>query len=305
VSASPITSARFQWLDVARHELRIAFATRRAWVVASFYVLIAVLGAAAYAGSVHAIERHTVGMLTERGVDARRAEKAVSSGAQHTIAELAAKLAGAEGAQIAPSLTASPLPPAFLWGALGVFPFLVLLTSFDIVAADLQARSLCYAVLRTSRRSLLVGKLCAQSVLFLAVNLIAIAAMVSAVAMAVDDFELTAAAPGLLRSWVLLIPYCFCYLGLATACSTRIAHPTLALLTALGVMLALRLVGLVAHVPDRLAALRPLQWLSPSSYAAGFWEAGVSAPLVSSVAYLAFGSAFLAAALRTLERRDL
>ena len=51
-----------------------------------------------------------------------------------------------------------PCSPCFLWCSLSFLPFLILLTSFDQLASDLQARSLCYSTLRARRSEILLGK---------------------------------------------------------------------------------------------------------------------------------------------------
>lgn len=296
-----------QVLSVVQHELAVALATRRALAVLLLYVLTAALGGAAYAASVSAIQRHSVELLATRGIDGERAKRAVASGSQHTVEQIVEKLAGTEGNAVAPSLTRSAAPAAFLWGSLAVLPLLILLTSFDLVAGELESRSLCYAVLRAPRRTLLFGKLVAQALLLLGVTLAASLVLVSVVATMHESFTWEEVVPGMLRSCGALAGYAFCYLGLSVACSALVRQPFQALLAGLGLVLALRLIALLVHVPDASAwsALRPLRWLSPTSYEPGLWEAGVGGPLGSIAVYLVFGAVALGVAFRSLERRDL
>jgi hypothetical protein len=46
-----------------------------------------------------------------------------------------------------------------------------------------------------------------------------------------------------MRTWLLLLPYGFAYLGLSAFCSACVKQPSLALILALGLMVGLRLIG--------------------------------------------------------------
>jgi ABC-type transport system involved in multi-copper enzyme maturation permease subunit len=294
-------------VTIARHELGITIATRRAAAAAILYLVAAVLGGVGYLLSVRAIEQQAIQALVDKGVDSARAAASVSVAGQQAYQRLIMLLAGTAPEPVAASFTDSVILPAFFWGSLAFLPFLVLLTSFDMLAADLQARSLCYTVLRAPRVTVLLGKVAAQAILFVGLTVVASVALVGVALAMLTTFQLGAALPGLLRAWALLLPYGLCYLGLSAFCSASTRQPTLALVEAIGLMIALRILGLLAHIPEdaKWALLRPLQWLSPAHYQAGLWEASPSGPLISVAAYLAFGAAFLALAARLLDRRDL
>ena len=61
------------------------------------------------------------------------------------------------------------------------------------------------------------------------------------------------------------------------------------------------------HVPAEhsLGFLRHLEWLSPAAHHKGLWLAGLTAPVLSVVAYLSFAAVFILLAIWKLERRDL
>jgi ABC-type transport system involved in multi-copper enzyme maturation permease subunit len=292
---------------IARHELAITVATRRAVAAAGLYLVTALLGGVGYVKSLQGMQRQAERMLAERGANPAQAAEAVSRATHEAYEKLVMFLAGTADVPVAASLTDSLILPAFLWGSLAFLPFLVVLTSFDVIAGDLQARSLCYSVLRAPRMAILLGKLLAQAALFVGLSVVSSLALLGVAASLLDDFAIVAAVPGLVRVWLLLLPYGFCYLCLSAFCSASLRQPTVALLAAFGLMVALRLLGLFAHVPEgsALGPLRYLGWLSPAQYQAGLWESGFTGPAFSALAYLAFAAVFLAFANRVLAERDL
>lgn len=292
---------------IARHELAITVATRRAVAAAGLYLVTALLGGVGYVKSLQGMQRQAERMLAERGANPAQAAEAVSRATEEAYEKLVIFLAGTADVPVAASLTDSLILPAFLWGSLAFLPFLVVLTSFDVIAGDLQARSLCYSVLRAPRLAILLGKLLAQAALFVGLSVVSSLALLGVAASLLDDFAIVGAVPGLVRVWLVLLPYGFCYLCLSAFCSASLRQPTVALLAAFGLMVALRILGLFAHVPEgsALSPLRYLGWLSPAQYQSGLWEAGFAGPAFSALAYLAFGGVFLAFANRVLAGRDL
>jgi ABC-type transport system involved in multi-copper enzyme maturation permease subunit len=292
---------------IARHELVIAIATRRAVAAAGLYLVTALLAGIGYVKSLQGMQRQAAQMLAERGANPTQAAEAVSRATHEAYEKLVVFFAGTSDLPVAASLTDSLILPAFLWGSLAFLPFLVVLTSFDVIAGDLQARSLCYSVLRAPRIAILLGKLLAQAALFVGLSVVASLALLGVAASLLDNFEIFSALPGLVRVWLVLLPYGICYLSLSAFCSAALRQPTLALIAAFGVMVALRILGLFAHIPEghALAPLRYLRWLSPAQYQSGLWEAGLAGPLFSVVAYLTFAALFLVFATRVLDGRDL
>jgi ABC-type transport system involved in multi-copper enzyme maturation permease subunit len=292
---------------IARHELMITVATRRAVAAAGLYLVTALLGGIGYVKSLQGMQRQAARMLAERGANPAQAAEAVSRATHEAYEKLVVFLAGTADVPVAASLTDSLILPAFLWGSLAFLPFLVVLTSFDVIAGDLQARSLCYSVLRAPRAAILVGKLLAQAALFVGLSVVSSLALLGVAASLLDDFAIAAAVPGLVRVWLVLLPYGFCYLCLSAFCSASLRQPTVALLAAFGLMVALRILGLFALIPEgsALGPLRYLGWLSPAQYQSGLWEAGFAGPAFSALAYLAFAGVFLAFANRVLAGRDL
>lgn len=294
-------------LEVARHELLVAVRTKRAVWVAALYLISAVLGGIGVIMALRYAEKGMTEELMRQGVDSAAAAGALSTMSEQAFQKVAAFFAGVESEQVAASLQSSIILPFFLWGSLAFLPFLVLLTSFDQIAADLQSRSICYSVLRVRRMSILYGKILAQTIIFVAVTAIGSLALSIIAAILLDSFSIIDTAPGILRIWLVLIPFGMCYLAISAFCSSMVRQPFTALMSAIGIVVALWLVGYLRFVPEdsALGFLRYLEWISPATYQDGLWLEGLTGPAGSCAAYLGFALIFIAAATWRLGGRDL
>ncbi len=290
---------------VAKQELVVALRTKRAIAFAALYLTAAVLGGLGYVNAVRLIEEQAMGLMQKQGADPLTAANALSLAGQQAYQELLKWFAGTE--TVDPSLRDSVILPAFLWGSLAFLPFLVLLTSFDMVAADLGNRAVCYVTTRVPRLAFLLGKMAAQAVIFITLTVLGSLALVLLAASLLESFVVTDTLAGLVRLWGLLLPYGLCYLGISAFASSTTKQPGLALLSALGIITALRVPSWFGGIPAEASVgfLRHVQWLSPATYQTGLWEQGVLQPLVSVAAYLGFGVVFTLLAARSLSRRNL
>ncbi|MEE8408387.1 MAG: ABC transporter permease subunit [Myxococcota bacterium] len=294
-------------LEVARHELLVAFRTKRAVWIAAIYLISAVLGGIVVIMTLRLSEQKLTEELMRQGADATSAAGALAKLSEQAFQQLAAFFAGAESEQVAASLQTSIILPFFLWGSLAFLPFLILLTSFDQIAADLQSRSICYSVLRVRRMSILYGKLLAQTAIFVSVTAIGSLSLSLLAAVLLESFSIVDTAPGLLRIWVVLIPFGLCYLAISAFCSSLMRLPFASLMSAIGIVIGLRVAGWFRYIPEDHAFgfLRHLEWVSPATYQDGLWLEGFAGPASSSVAYLGFALVFLGAATWRLGGRDL
>ncbi len=295
-------------LVIFRQQLLVVVKTWRIGIFAALYGAFALVGGLAYLMSLRFAEKQAIRLLVDNGASPAQAASAISLGSEKAYQQLVAWLAGVTDiAQVAPSIKESLVLPAFLWGSLAFLPLLVVLVSFDHLAAELNSRSICFTVVRVSRRSFLAGKLLAQATLFAALTAVASLALVGLAAIMLQSFSTASALPGLLRLWLLLLPYGLAYLALASFCSASTKEPTLALVMAIGAMIGLRTLGWLRHIPTghSLSFLRHLHWLSPATYQDGLWQSGLRGPLTSVAAYLAFAAVFTLLADLRLARRDL
>src|SRR4051812_24628129 len=125
---------------IALHELAITVATRRALAAVALYLVTALLGGVGYVKSLNAMRRQAAHALESPGADPSQVAAAVSSMTRQAYDQLVMFLSGTDGVPVAKSLTDSMILPAFLWGSLAFLPFLVVLTSFDMISSDLQTR---------------------------------------------------------------------------------------------------------------------------------------------------------------------
>jgi ABC-type transport system involved in multi-copper enzyme maturation permease subunit len=289
-------------LQITRAELALTLRTQRAVALLGLYLVSAVMAGLGYVLIVRGVEKQALAALVQGGLSPTEASRSLSLASEQGYAQLVAFFAGVPPAALAPAIRESIVLPALLWGSLAFLPFVVVLTSFDLVAGDLATRALVYPALRVSRLAVLLGKLAAQTAIVAVLTAVAAVTLVLLAQGLLSSFSILDALPGLLRVIVLLVPYGFCYLGLTVFASVSTREPRSALLIALGIMVGLRILGWTE------SASIPLQWLSvvsPARYHAGLWQDGLSAPLTSVLAYLLIGAAFTALAARRLGGRDL
>ena len=84
-------------------------------------------------------------------------------------------------------------------------------------------------------------------------------------------------------------------------------QPVPALLSAVAIIIALRVIGWLRYIPDSsdYAFLQHARWLSPATYQDGMWLQGLVDPFASAGAYVGFGVIFLTMAVLRLGARDL
>lgn len=290
------------------HELATLFKTRRVVALLSVYLGVGALGGLIYVKTLDAMFEAAEEAAVDRGLSQADAEKAIREAATDMRGRVLAFVAGGvEEDEVAESLSASFVLPAFLWSSLMFLPFLVLLTSFDYVSTELSARSLRYSALRASRAELLLGKAAAHLLLFSGLSLLGSLSLVAMAAGLMDDFSLIDNVPGLGRVWLSLLPFAACYLAISTFASTTTTKPIFALLLSFSITAILRMANWFDLVPEEssASALRLISYLSPAHYHAGLWLADLSQPLLSSAVYSVFAAAFMGLSLWMLMERDL
>ncbi|OGQ84595.1 MAG: hypothetical protein A2289_14880 [Deltaproteobacteria bacterium RIFOXYA12_FULL_58_15] len=294
-------------VEIARNELLTALKTKRAVWVGAFYVASAALAGFVLTIVIHNIESMLMDPLMAQGMSAEEAASAISLSSEQSFVKMLAWFLDVEPDQVADVFRQSVIAPFFFWGSLSFLPFLIFLTSFDQVAADLQSRAICYSTLRASRTEILLGKLSAQTAIFVLLTIIASLVWLALATASVSSFSVTTGLAGVVRMLFLLLPFGLCYLAISTFCSSAFRQPIAALLAAFGIMMFLWAIGLLDKVPvdHELGLLHYGKYLSPSAYEDGLWLAGYWDPLVSSIAYLLFAAAFTSGAALILRRRDL
>lgn len=295
-------------LEVARHELDVILRTRRAVVLVALYFGLAVLGGAIYVMVLRFAEREALELFMSQGSSEAIARQNMESAALEGYRKITAWLAGVdEISAIASSWRDSVILPVFFWCSLAFLPFVIMLTSFDQISADLQSRSLCYNILRARRSAILLGKALAHTVVFTVLSAVCSVLLVLLASLMLDTVSLGDSLWGLFRLWLLLIPFGLCYLGISTFASSLNRQPMPALVSAVAIVIGLWVLSLFRFVPSSSSwsFLQHLRFASPATYESGLWLAGFADPAASAAAYLGFGAVFVGLAMLRLYTRDL
>ena len=288
-------------LEIVIYELQSAVATRRALMVIGLYLASGILGSVAYVASISKIEEQAIEGFVEQGVSADEAANAVSVIGDQAYEKMVAFFVGAPQEQLNPMLIDSPILPVFLWASLIFLPFLILMTSFDHVVGDLNNRSICYQLLRVSRRETLIGKTLAQMLLYTSITFINAGCLLLLGISMLESLDVSLALPGLLLAWALLIPVGFCYLSITTFASSIARQPFSALVITIFILFGLNVLGALSGWLE----MPFLEYLKPSHYETGLWLTSTVDIFISLGAYIGFGLFFLFLADRTLAGRDL
>jgi hypothetical protein len=204
------------------------------------------------------------------------------------------------------------IPPMALfygWLTLALVPALVMLTSTDAIAGELQSGEARYALVRVDRLSWSVGKLLGQALLMaLGIVLGGIAVwIVGAVGWA--GFERTASALWIARLGVRAWIYGFAWLGLALAASQVTASAAIARGLGIGGLVLVGLFGSVLqwpmvhrHAPVVFDSIRTLV---PGAHSLGLWQPAFADRAPSIVMLFALGGAYFALGHTRLARRDV
>ncbi|MBT6179682.1 MAG: ABC transporter permease subunit [Deltaproteobacteria bacterium] len=288
-------------LEIVIYELQAAVATRRALMVIGLYLASGIIGSLVYVGALNQIEEKAIEGFIAQGASAADAVSAISVLEDQAYEGIISFFVGVPKEDLNPVLIDSPILPVFLWASLIFLPLLILMTSFDHVVSDLHNRSICYQLLRVSRREILFGKTIAQMLLFGSVTLVNASVLIVLGMTMLDSIDVAATLPGLALSWALLIPVGFCYLSITTFSSTFAKQPFGALVMTIFILFALKILGALKHWDD----MSFMQYFSPSHYDTGLWLVSGPDMFLSIVAYIGFGAFFLFLADRKLAGRDL
>ena len=288
-------------LEIVIYELQAAVATRRALMVIGLYLASGVLGSLAYVASISKIEEKAMEGFIDQGASAEEAANAISVIGDQAYEKIISTFVGAPQEELNPMLIDSPILPVFLWASLIFLPLLILMTSFDHVVGDLNNRSICYQLLRVSRRETLLGKTLAQMLLYCIITLINAGCLLLLGISMLESLDVGLTLPGLILAWALLIPVGFAYLAITTFASTIARQPFSALVITVFILFGLKIQGILG---DWLG-LPFLQYLKPSHYETGLWMVSSTDVIGSIAAYIAFGLFFLFLADRTMAGRDL
>lgn len=277
-------AVRQTWL-IARFDLGTALRTRRALLALLLYGLVAVGTGVAAVAIERRVREEVAARAAPPGMEAQTAAAAEAA--------LAFFLGGDQ--ELARHLLDMPLVVAgFFWVTLTFLPYLVALSSHDLVNAEVRNRSARFVLLRAPRGALLAGKVAAHGLLFLGVTVASNVALLAYAWWSLPDFPAVRAALLLARFWGFTAVYGLCCLSLAALVSSLVDSAGRSLTGLFVLVMALHVLAL----NDRVG------FLSPFAHKAGLWSPRAGEVAASLAVFLAFAVVFLCGAYARLRRRD-
>ena len=164
--ATSSTFLRDAWL-IAGFDLRESIRTRRALVLALLYLLVASITSYIYVEVVKLAQEAASEVIGGMGdANEQLAATAAAGAAQDAgYTGLLYVIAGGDNVIAGHLATYPAMVLVFAWFSLGALPWLISLTSYDLVAGDLHQRTVRFVALRTSRGAFVLGKLLSQVLL--------------------------------------------------------------------------------------------------------------------------------------------
>jgi len=282
-----------QVISVAGFELGTLFRSKRALAVIILYVLVT-LGIAALFTWLSMKFGPELRSL-QLAANAQAGSHAGASTATHVKNMIPTLVRGNDAATLNHLMNQPMVIVGYFLFVLLFIPYLPALISFDIINADIRSRFIRFQLLRTSRGTLLAGKIIAHWVLFLIVSGIANMVLFGYAWSKIPDFPLTRSFTLLFEYWFMTAIMGFTYLALVALVSSLIDQGVLALIA---ILIAVHGFGLIA------VSSAPIHFLSPSWYKFGLLSPDVLVVGLHSIVLLGFGVVFMAAAWFRLQTRD-
>lgn len=249
------------------------------------------------------------------------------AGSQEALTELHRQIIEKQTGDAALAASLASMPEAlstFLGITIWLGPLLVALLGFDLIAGELQSKSVRYWAVRSRRSSYFAGKLLGLWALVGLVTLV-LDLIVNAVAVAkgvVTGHELLAWGP---RSWLVAFLVAGAWAAIATFISSLFRQPIVALLTTFGTFFVLWVLSAVgsalrlrevllaaaamADTPDaKPPVLPPMHWyeyLYPNNYKELLLSPESKSVVIGLMLVLAYIVASIAAGSVLFRRRDI
>lgn len=300
VPAVPAHFLRDAWL-IAGFDLRESMRTRRAVVLAVLYLLIASISSYTYVKAVAFAEEAKQDVVGAAG----SAEAAIALDmAQNTAYQgLLFLLAGGDAAIAAHLATYPAMVLIFVWFSLSFLPWLIAMTSYDLIAGELHLRTVRFVALRTSRGAFVLGKLLSQVLLVAAIAGISMLPVLVIGGLFLRPFDVVATILSLLQSWPILALFAFAVLGPVTFASQLVRGPGAARALAILLLFVLWIASLWAMLPDPVAKFFGL--LSPFTFKTWFFDPDLSGRLMAALACLLQCAGYTWLGFQIFRRRDL
>lgn len=297
VAAVPAHFFRDAWL-IAGFDLRESLRTRRAVVLAVLYLLIASISSYTYVKAVSFAEEAK--QLAAGGTEASAALDMAQNTAYQGLLLL---LAGGDTSVAAHLATYPAMVLIFVWFSLSFLPWLIAMTSYDLIAGELHLRTVRFVALRTSRGAFVVGKLLSQVLLVAAIAGLSMLPVILIGALFLRPFDVVATVTSLIQSWPILALFAFAVLGPVTFASQLVKGPGAARALAILFLFILWIASLWAMLPDPIARFFGL--LSPFTFKTWFFDPDLPDRLIAALACLAQCAGYTGLGFLVFRRRDL
>lgn len=283
---------------VCGHELKRMVHTPRACLLLLLYLLIACLCAFIF--------HHLYGALDSLGAVIKRSASDPQAAAmvyRKSLEQFFSKDASAIEWLV-------QMPPFVLFSFkfnCAFLPALAILTGFDMMSSEFEAKSMRYLTTRVHRSNVLAGKVLANGVaIAVLTTILAILAPVFGLFFDMEvpvpnDASLAVQIMGMVRLQTTLLMILVPYLCLTSLFSSLTKTPIYSLILSFAALAGLFILKLLA-LWDRFAFLK---WLVPASYEDGFLSSNVLTVAGSMAATVAFSAAFLGLGILRLRKADL
>lgn len=298
VAAVPAQFFRDAWL-IAGFDLRESLRTRRAVVLAVLYLLIASISSYTYVKAVSFAEEAKQD-LAAGGAEASAALDMAQNTAYQGLLLL---LAGGDASVAAHLATYPAMVLIFVWFSLSFLPWLIAMTSYDLIAGELHLRTVRFVALRTSRGAFVIGKLLSQVLLVAAIAGVSMLPVILIGALFLRPFDVVATVTSLIQSWPILALFAFAVLGPVTFASQLVKGPGAARALAILFLFILWIASLWAMLPDPIARFFGL--LSPFTFKTWFFDPDLPDRLIAALACLAQCAGYTWLGFLVFRRRDL
>ena len=283
--------------EVVTYELETALRSRRLLLTLGLVLLIAFSVTHCGLNVVVDVQASARGALTDQGLPAEANDVLATAFRAQVITALGESLGLEEGA-LRPVITRSYVLPILLFFAQVFLPFLVFLVAFDLFSGDLSRGSLRYSLVRTSRRTLVAGKVLATSVTLGAALALGYAGLLVMSARRLGEPTLSDG-PALVLMGVVLIASTLPWVALCAVTSTLVRQPLAAMVSVFALYVVMRVLSASWLWDGALGRIFPLGWN------ALLWKKGLAPVLVAIFVYAAFACVFVWVAEQVLRRREL
>lgn len=302
--ADPSSTFLRDALLIAGFDLRESLRTRRALVLALLYLLVSAATSYGYVQVIRIAEEAAQEMLAQAGGagDPAVAAAGVDFMQDQGYRGLLYVFAGGDGDLVGHLATYPPMVLVFAYLSLGFLPWLIALTSYDMIAGELHLRTVRFIALRTTRGAFVVGKLLSQLALVAAIAALATVPVLVFGAAYLRSFDLGKNFLALVQTWPILALFAFAILGPVALASQLVKGPGAARALAILLLFGQWIVSAVAMAIDDM---RPFSFLTPFHYKTWFFYPGLVDKLLAAAVCVAMCAGYTWLGFQIFRRRDL